>query len=403
MSQATIRVVTDPKEFEALAPVWNSLLENCHDESSMYLSLEWLATWWRYFGEGKRLNLLLFERDGQTIGIVPLIKNEYRIGPFKLDALESITWTSCNYVGLVLPEHRDEITAALLGYLRENLHGVSLILRLSLIPEDSQFLSALKKNMAPLVKSLVFQERVRTLAPYIDLPSSWEGYSASLGRRRRKVLGKALRHLEREKRMVEFRQYTADSLDEGLNRFFDLHQERWHMVGLRGSFPESKDREFHREVARKFLNRNWLHLSSLTIDGEVASALFACIFNQKFYAITEARNIRYARYSVGHLHGIQVIKDAIDRRLSEFDFLQGDEPYKFYWTKSARRYMRVTIIRRGFLPALRLQLLRAFLRLWDVRQYSLREIWAILSIRRRERRELKKMGLAGKLDKLRKS
>jgi CelD/BcsL family acetyltransferase involved in cellulose biosynthesis len=402
MSQMAIRVVTDPKEFESLAVVWNELLAKVGDESSMYITHEWLVTWWRYFGEGKRLNLLLFERDGQAIGIVPLIRNEYRIGPFKLDALESITRASCNYMGLVLPDYREEVIAVLLSYLEKNLRGISVILRLSLIPEDSQLLGMLHRNLATLTKSLVFQERVRTLAPYIDLPSSWEEYYASLGKRRRKVMGKALRALEREHKMVEFRQCKADSLEAILNKFFDLHQERWQAVGLRGSFVDPRDREFYREVARKFLSRNWLHLSYLTIDGDVASMLFSCIYNQKFYAMTEARNIRYAKYSIGHLHHAQVMKDAIDRKLNEFDFLQGDEPYKFYWTKLARKYMQVTIIKRGFLPRLRLQLLRIFLRLWDVRQYSPREIYTLLSIRRTERKEHKKMGLFERLNKLRK-
>ena len=402
MSNTTIRVVTEAREFESLAPVWDSLLEKCPDESSMYLTHEWLATWWKYFGEGKRLNLLLVERDRRVIGIVPLIRNEYRIGPFKLDALESITWTSCNYVGLMSPEHRQEVISALLAYLAENLRGVSLILRLSLIPGDSQFLSALKRSMAPLAESLVFQESVRTLAPYIELPSSWDEYFSSLGRRRRKILNSTLRALEKEHSIVELRQCDADSLEEGLSQFFDLHQERWRAVGLRGSFTDPRDREFYREVARKFLKRNWLHLSSLTIDGDVASALFGCIYNQKFYAITAARNIRYSKYDVGHLHKMQVIKDAISQNLREFDFLQGDEPYKFYWTESARRYMQVIIIKRGFLPALRLRLLRIFLRLWDIRQYSPREIYRLYRIIRRERKELKRMGLLERLNKLRK-
>jgi hypothetical protein len=102
MSETTVRVITEAEEFQALAPIWDSLLEACPDQSSMYLTHEWLATWWKHFGEGRRLNLLLFEREGRVIAIVPLARNEYRIGPFKLDALESITWTSCNYVGLIL-------------------------------------------------------------------------------------------------------------------------------------------------------------------------------------------------------------------------------------------------------------------------------------------------------------
>ena len=90
MSQATIRVINDPGEFESLAPLWNNLLEKCFDESTMYLTYEWLTTRWRYFGEGQRLNLLLAEKDGQVIGIIPLVRNEYRLGPFRLYALESI-------------------------------------------------------------------------------------------------------------------------------------------------------------------------------------------------------------------------------------------------------------------------------------------------------------------------
>ena len=70
MSKTTIRVVTEPGEFESLAPVWSNLLEKCRDESTMYLTHEWLATRWRHFGEGQRLNLLLFERDRRVIGIM---------------------------------------------------------------------------------------------------------------------------------------------------------------------------------------------------------------------------------------------------------------------------------------------------------------------------------------------
>ncbi len=401
MSKTTIRVVTDPGEFESLAPVWDNLLEKCRDESTMYFTHEWLATRWRHFGEGQRLNLLLFERDRQIIGIMPLVRNEYRIGPFKLDALESIGGTSRNYVGLMLPEERKEVISALLAYLKENLRGVSLVLRLSLIPGDSRFLSALKEGVAQLSKDLALEERFKTLAPYLDLPASWDEYFGSLGGERRRMLGRMLRNLEKKHGVVEFRQGDADSLEAGLNRFFDLHQERWQAVGISGSFVDPRVKEFYREVARKFLNRGWLYFSTMNVDGKLVSAMYGCIFNRKLYFIASGRDIRYSKYSVGQLHEMQVIKDAVSRNLSELDFLQGDEPYKFYWTKSARRYMRVTIIRKGFLPALRLQLLRAFLRLWDVRQYSLREICAILSIRRRERKEHKKMGLLEKLEKLR--
>jgi len=401
MSKTTIRVVTDPGEFESLAPVWNNFLEKGGDESTMYLTHEWLATRWRHFGEGQRLNLLLFERDRRVIGIMPLVRNEYRLGPFKLDALESIGGTSRNYVGLMSPEDRKEVISALLDYLNENLSGVRLILRLSLIPAESRFLGALKRGMAQLSEGLAFEERFKTLAPYLDLPVSWDEYFGSLPGKRRRTLGRMRRRLEKDHGAVSYQLCDADSLEAGLNRFFELHQERWRAVGISGSFADPRIKEFYREVAWKFLNRGWLYFSSMSVAGRLVSAKYGCILNRKIYFIAAGRDIRYSDYNVGHLHMMHVVKDAVSRNLSEFDFLQGDEPYKFHWTKSARRYMRVTIIKRGFLPALRLQLLRAFLRLWDVRQYRLGEIWAILSIRRRERKEHKRMGLSAKLDELR--
>ncbi len=401
MSRATVRVVTEPAGFESLAPVWDSLLEECREESTMYLSHEWLATRWRHLGEGLRLNLLLVERGGRVIGIVPLVRNEYRLGPFKLGVLESIGGTSSNFVGLMLPEDREEVIAALLDYLKQNLHGVGLILRLSLMPDDSRFLKALKSGLARLSGDLAFEERVKTLAPYLDLPSSWEEYSGWLGGKRRRTLSRMLRKLEKEHGAVSFRPGDAASLEASLNRFFELHQERWRAVGISGSFADPRVREFYREVAWKFFKKGWLYFSSMSVDGRLVSTLYGCLFHRRLYFIAAGRDIGYSKYSVGQLHQMQMIKEAIGQNLTEFDFLQGDEPYKFYWTRAARRYMRVTVIKRGFLPGLRLKLVRLFLRLWDVRQYSLREIYAILSIRRRERKELKKMGLAEKLDRLR--
>jgi len=244
MSQATIRLVTTPEEVDALASVWNSLLELAGDESTMYLAHEWIASRWRHFGEGQRLNLLLVERDRRVIGTIPLMRNEYRLGPLRLDALESIDVTSRNYVGLMSPEELPEVISALLDYLKNNLHGVSLILRLSLVPGESRFLGALKTGLAQLSEDLAFEERFKTLAPYLDLPASWKEYFGSLRGKRRNELGGTLRNLEKEHGAVSFQQVGADSLEEQLNRFFELHQERWHAVGITGIFADPRVKEF---------------------------------------------------------------------------------------------------------------------------------------------------------------
>jgi CelD/BcsL family acetyltransferase involved in cellulose biosynthesis len=388
----TVRVVIDTKEFQSLEDIWHSLLQRCGQDSSIFLTHERLSTWWRHFGEGKSLNILIIERGQEVIGIIPLVKTRYRLGFIKLEVLETLAASNCNYIGLASAQNRDEVINTLLMYLEKELTRGSLILKLIAIPEDSQFLHALRRKSVVFSKSLFFQEEVTTLAPYITLPATWDEYLSSLGRKRRQLLRRELRGLEKVHK-VQFGQYTPESLHEALSKFFELHQKRWHAANVSGKFSQPKMMDYFRELASEFLKRNWLHFSYLTIDDEVVSAIYGCIHNHKFYTFISARDIRYPKYSIGHLHYMFLIKDTIGKRLREFDFLKGMHPYKFYWTKSVKKYTCVMIIKARFYPGLRLKFIEAFLRLYEVRQLGLRETYNLILIKRREKKERKRMRL----------
>ena len=101
MTDTKIRIISESEDFESLSEVWDGLLRNSGDNNPIYLTHEWLSTWWKHFGEGKKLNVLLVEEEGQPIGIVPLMRTEYRIGPLKIRTLETIGAVNCNHIGLV--------------------------------------------------------------------------------------------------------------------------------------------------------------------------------------------------------------------------------------------------------------------------------------------------------------
>ncbi|MCJ7523041.1 MAG: hypothetical protein MUP21_12620, partial [Dehalococcoidia bacterium] len=103
-------------------------------DSSIYLTHEWLSTWWKYFGKGKKLNILLVEKARRVIGIVPLMRTEYKIGLVGMHFLETIGATNCNYIALTLPENREEATAALIAYLEKELNESKHALRFSFVP-----------------------------------------------------------------------------------------------------------------------------------------------------------------------------------------------------------------------------------------------------------------------------
>jgi len=392
MNTTTIRIVTESEEFERLKEVWDSVLQQCNEDSSIYLTHEWVWTWWKHFGERKKLNTLIIERKGRVIGIIPLMKVEYRMGFVKVCFLETIGSVNCNHVGLILAESREEAMTTFLAYLERELARNRLALRLTWVPEDSNFLDSLRTHSRVVSKTISIHEEQMTLAPYVSLPSTWDEYFASLSQKRRWVLRRALRSLENG-HTVDFKYLTTDTLEEGLKEFFDLHQARWESIGIRGVFSNPKMKDFYREIASQFIEKDWLHFSCLSVDGKMVAAGYGFVYNQKLYKVTAARDIRYSKYNIGHLHYMYELQDAIKKQLRECDLLRGDEPYKFHWTKSARKYMQIIMLEKDFWSGLRIKSLDAFLRLYVIRQHGLREHYSFYRIRRMEKKVRKSMGL----------
>jgi CelD/BcsL family acetyltransferase involved in cellulose biosynthesis len=198
-----------------------------------------------------------------------------------------------------------------------------------------------------------------------------------------------------EEHTVEFKKCTNNDLEPLLNKFVELHQSRWRYVNARGIFSDTRMKEFYADIAEQFMITDWLDFSYLAVDGEMASGEFGYVHGNKFYAATTARDIAYSEYGIGHLHHMCIIKNAIENNLHELDFLKGDEPYKFYWTKTARKYLQIIMVYRGRCPGFRVKFLNTVVRFQELRQYSLREMYYLYVLKKKEQREKRKMGLNG--------
>ncbi len=387
-----IRVITEAGEFESLSGIWDSLLQRNDHASSIHLTYEWVSTWWRHFGEGKKLNILVVQKGQQIIGVIPLMKVEYRIGPFRLHTLEGIGAIVNNYIGLASPENEEEVVTAFLSYLKDELGKSKLVVKLDYVPGDSSLLAIIRKQASLFSKRLVFQERVAALAPYLSLPATWDEQLRLLSRNRRTAIKRALRSLEKDSRVVEFHECTAHNLEDMLTKLFDLHQRRWQSTGYNALLSDLRVKEFYRDISACFVHKGWLRLSYLTVDGEWVSAVYGYTYNRRFYGVTIARDLRYSKYSIGHIHIMHLVKGAIAENMKEFDFLRGVEPYKFYWTRIARRHMEVMIVNKSICSGLRLKYAHIFLRLYWIRQNGLKQSLSMYLAKRRCSRETNKMG-----------
>ncbi|HZT41365.1 MAG TPA: GNAT family N-acetyltransferase [Chthonomonadaceae bacterium] len=328
-----------------LREAWCALQAQCPD-ATPYQTWEWNEAWWRHFRARKRLRLLLFYRRQEggdaLVGIAPFYTSWHYGMP-----LRRLAWlgTGCSdYLGpLARPEVAAEVARALMDYLRADLRGWDLA-DLQQIRAGSPLLGCgpqARPRRAVESQSLLPMET----CPYLPLPPDWETFLAQLGKGMRSNLRYYERLIERTFPDVCFSLADANTLEAGMSALFRLHQRRWNARWLPGALGHPRVRAFHREVAARFLERGWLRLHLLALDGAVRSALYCFAFGGRTYYYLGGFAPEYGKYSLGTLLTGRAIRQAIEESCSEFDFLRGSEPYKYRWMPEERLNYRLLLLR----------------------------------------------------------
>lgn len=164
---------------------------------------------------------------------------------------------------------------------------------------------------------------VKEIAPLISLATSWEAYLDSLERTDRKELKRKLRRLE----TVSYNYQKVNNIsEENLSNFFKLHR-------LSSSDKDrflSKNMEDFFQSLSKINNQQWSTvLSFLEIENKQAACIFSFESKDKIYCYNSGYDPDYNYYSAGLLVHALSIKRAIEEKKSIYDFLRGDERYKF--------------------------------------------------------------------------
>lgn len=108
----------------------------------------------------------------------------------------------------------------------------------------------------------------------------------------------------------------------------ELHQRRHESLYQYGCFTSSAFYRFLSEVVDHFCGTDHLYLGELAIDGQMAAAAVGLLFDNVNYIYQCGMSPDLAHHSPGWLMNIFVVEHAIRNRLTDVDYLCGDEPYK---------------------------------------------------------------------------
>ena len=336
-----LEIINTEKRFVEIREEWMELLAHSSSDC-VFLTWEWLHTWWKHLAGGRKLHILVIRNGADLIAIAPLASPSTKlIRLTRIRALEFLGTGSVgsDYLDIIARRGReDEAVDILVDYLQREKFVLDL--------------KQLAKNRSLALKLAVRLEQQRwsrseigtNVCPFIDLAGqTWKTFQAGLGPKHRYNFHRRLKNLYRDFDATFECIASEDQRSAALVTLVALHNKRMQERGGSDGLHSSELVGFHEELTRLALAQGWLRLFVLTLNGDKAAALYGFMYGKKFYFYQSGFDPRYSPHSVGLVTMGLAIEAAIEDGAEEFDLLHGDEKYKSLWAKNQRDLVRMEL------------------------------------------------------------
>jgi CelD/BcsL family acetyltransferase involved in cellulose biosynthesis len=297
--------------FDSFRKDWEKL--QCSSNSHIFSTFRWSRVWWQQFGSGYSLSPYVINTKGVPVGIAPL-----RIEDGTARFIGDID--VCDYLDfIVVPGKEDLFAMELIDTL---VRAGIKTLELEPVREDSVVFTSLQKIATREgLKSTCRQTDVSVDMP---LPATWDEYLRGLTGKQRHELKRKIRRLGE---MGDVNYVTStDAHPEEMEVFLDL---------FRNSREDKSDfltpdmELYFKSIASAMAEEKLLNINFMELDGIPVAATLCFDYRNCIYLYNSGYNPEYRWLSAGLISKALCIKDGISRGKERFDFLKGDETYKY--------------------------------------------------------------------------
>lgn len=302
------------ESFESLTECWRHgrclLRWDC-----LFMLPPWLETWWREFGSGEELYFVVIREGEDILGVAPLFlkgAKAHFIGSPDL----------CDYSDFIVrPGRESDFFNSLLDELKER--GTK-DLDLKPLRPDSTTLIHLPGVARGRGWRCSCEPEDTSLELY--LPSTWEAYLEMLNQKQRHEVRRKLRRIgeigKPQFRVLEYPEAFADGMAIFLKMFRESREDK-------AAFMSPQRESFFCSIVEAMARVNLIRLGILELSGTPIAAILFFDYNNVVYLYNSGYDLQYRSLSAGLVSKILCIKDSIERNKSKFDFLKGDEIYKY--------------------------------------------------------------------------
>jgi CelD/BcsL family acetyltransferase involved in cellulose biosynthesis len=313
----------DADGFERLAGEWNDLLRRSAADT-IFLTLEFQRTWWQCLGEGELLILAVRDDTDTLVGVAPLFETH------NLQEQRALATVGCvevaDYLDFIVAQGQEEaVYTALVDYLTSSNAPAWDLLDLCNIHEDSPTLKLLP-SLAKARGWNVLTAR-DDVCPIVHLPGTWDEYMEMIDGKQRREIRRKLRRASAQAPMEWYIVGPEHDLEAELEDFLDLMAAS---SPDKEAFLTAQMRHFFRQLAQVMYDAGWLELVFLRVGERKAAAYLSFVYNNRVLVYNSGLDWRsFPNLGAGIVLTTHYIRHAIEQGREVFDFMQGDERYKY--------------------------------------------------------------------------
>ncbi len=291
---------------------------------SLFSSSEWIRKWYKYLGKDIKLFIFVYGNEKNNI-IFPLCMKD---GILQFVCSKK---TDYNYP-IEKNKNYKEFFALYKGFFDVVLPRYDILFKN--LPKNSILGDFLLSNNGDIFQAEVLREKK---CPCVDL--SKFAFS-KMSKRYLNDIQKGINGLS------ELHQITVNNCSQFeyfLEIFFRLNKEWWQFKDFDGLISNESEKSFFKETLIGMFKENKVLLSVLLDGDKPISISLNFKEGDTIYNYSSGHSLEYRDIGIGKIHLFFLFKEILKMKFKYFDFMRGEEDYKYKWLAKDRYNMDILL------------------------------------------------------------
>ena len=342
-----VDILETPAAFEAARSHWDQVYA-ADPDANLFLSWGWLSRWLQEIDS--QWLILAARQDVSTkyVGFFPLRWKTRLTSQGKFySELQMAGGNFADYTGAIVhPAHAPAAFDAFARWISRRSFGVARLSKLRMRDDfHDRLVQSFSSRRFDVLVNYPMTDAAgidNTVCPFVPLPTAWEGYLAGLSANMRQKLRRLLRQLDSDPGL-RIEHANAQTIDRSIEFLIERWLHRWEA-------RKGATTDIIRYEMRTMLAHYWeLGILSMPVlwQGPDPLGVHANLVDQQkrvMHFFAGARDEQCEEIQPGLLLHAHSIRYAIELGLTEYDFLRGNERYKYSFGAIERR-IHNTIVR----------------------------------------------------------